>query len=256
MFYFQNERDSFEYYYLKAINVFDSLGYRSFQAGVLRYMGSYYRKKGDNNKSLLFLKQALAINDTLQEITKYKELYIELDSTYRTMGNYKEAYNAKANYLLYKDSIDNMSNTEDILRAEIDAEEESQHKKTEAEEQATLRRHNIQYTGIILGGFALLISLLVLAFFNVPKWLIRVLGFLSFIFLFEFIILLLDTKIHDWAHGEPLPVLLIKILIACMLVPLHHYLEHKVIAFLQSRKLHRLKTVFKDPPVAEVKGHD
>jgi hypothetical protein len=91
-----------------------------------------------------------------------------------------------------------------------------------------------------------LVTLLTLGFFNPPKWLIRGLTFVSFIFIFEFIILLLDSRIHHWAHGAPLPVLGIKVLIACLLVPLHHITEKKVTHFLQSKKLHRLKTVFKD----------
>jgi len=77
------------------------------------------------------------------------------------------------------------------------------------------------------------------------------LGFVSFIFLFEFIILLLDSKLHHWFHGAPLPILAVKVLIACALVPLHHVIEHRVIHFLQSKKLHRLKTVFKDEPVKD-----
>ena len=122
-------------------------------------------------------------------------------------------------------------------------------KAADEEIKATARKHNIQYTAIMIGGMILLISLLVLGFFNTPRWVIRLLGFVSFIFLFEFIILILDSKLHDWFHGAPLPILAIKVLIACMLVPLHHFIERKVIHFLQSKKLHRLKTVFKDEPV-------
>jgi hypothetical protein len=68
--------------------------------------------------------------------------------------------------------------------------------------------------------------------FKVKPWLIRSLGFLSFILLFEFIILIADQQIHHLTHGEPLPILLIKIVLIAALLPLHHYLEHKAIHYL------------------------
>jgi hypothetical protein len=75
----------------------------------------------------------------------------------------------------------------------------------------------------------------------VPASVIRGLGFLSFIFLFEFIILLTDRQISELTHDEPWKVLLIKIALAAILLPLHHWSEHKVIHFLSNRK--RLKPV-------------
>ena len=59
---------------------------------------------------------------------------------------------------------------------------------------------------------------------------------LTFIFLFEFIILLLDRTIQAWTHEEPWKVLLIKIVLAAGLVPLHHWLEHRVIYCLSHRQ--------------------
>jgi hypothetical protein len=164
------------------------------------------------------------------------------------LGDYKNALSAKRNYDLYKDSLDNQSKIEDILREEIAAEEESMAKAEEAAKKATERKHDIQYRFIILGAILLLIGLLAIGFFHPPNWLVKGLTFVSFIFIFEFIILILDSKLHHWFHGAPLPILGVKVLIACLLVPLHHLVEKKVIHFLQSKKLHRLKTVFKDEP--------
>ena len=89
------------------------------------------------------------------------------------------------------------------------------------------KKHNTQYPAMIIGSIILLITLLTLGFFNTPRWVIRLLGFVSFIFIFEFINLLLDSKLHHWFHGVHLPILGIKVLIACLLVPLHHITEKK-----------------------------
>jgi hypothetical protein len=49
--------------------------------------------------------------------------------------------------------------------------------------------------------------------------------------------MLLDTYIHHITHGEPLKIWLIKIGLLSMLLPLHHYLEEKMIHYLLSKHL-------------------
>jgi len=90
--------------------------------------------------------------------------------------------------------------------------------------------------GFTAGIAALFVMLVMLGFFMVSPRTIRAVGFFSFIFLFEFIILLADKQIHEWTHGEPWKILLIKIFLAAVLLPLHHWLEHKVIHYLSTRK--------------------
>jgi hypothetical protein len=79
--------------------------------------------------------------------------------------------------------------------------------------------------------------LVLLGVFQVSEATIKLLGFFAFILLFEFIILIADTKIHHMTHGEPLPILAIKIVLIAILLPLHHWLEHKVVKYLTSRRL-------------------
>ncbi len=247
----KNQPDSFELYVQKAVAACDSVNNPSSKILVLISMGNFYRQHGNKEKSLNVLLQSLALNDSLKILTNYPIIYTELDSTYFALGDFNNAYKVTKKYQAYRDSLDKLSKTEDILREEIAFEEENIKRNEEKEIKATAKKHNIQYTAIIIGGIILLITLLTLGFFNTPNWVIRLLGFVSFIFLFEFIILLLDSKLHHWFHGAPLPILGIKVLIACLLVPLHHLTEKKVIRFLQSKKLHRLKTVFKDEQPAK-----
>jgi hypothetical protein len=89
-------------------------------------------------------------------------------------------------------------------------------------------------TIIVALAFVLLIMI---GMFRVSTFTIRVMSFLSLIFLFEFIILILDTWIHGLTHGEPWKVWLIKIGIISLLLPIHHFLEHKLIHYLLSRHL-------------------
>jgi tetratricopeptide (TPR) repeat protein len=242
------KQDSANWYYRKSIDFTYQLPVKTSTAFYNYIYGDYLRRFRRYADALSPMKLAQVKYDSLHSIINLPLVYQNLDSIYSALGDYKNAWWARGNYYLYRDSLENQSKKEDILREEISAEEERIKKTEEDEIKATERKHAIQYRVIILGGIILLTGLLLLGFFHTPNWLIRGLGFVSFIFLFEFLILLLDSRIHHWAHGAPLPVLLIKILIACLLVPLHHIVEKNVIHFLQSKKLHRLKTVFKDPP--------
>ena len=104
------------------------------------------------------------------------------------------------------------------------------------EEEATIKRHNWQYMGIMIAIFTLFSLLIVFGVLSVPIRWVRALGFISFIFLFEFITLLADTWIHHVTHGEPWKVLGIKVILIAGLLPLHHWLEHKAIHFITTRK--------------------
>jgi hypothetical protein len=76
-----------------------------------------------------------------------------------------------------------------------------------------------------------------MGFIRVSTTVIRILGFFSFILLFEFIVLIADNYIHAVTHGEPWKVLTIKIGLAAILVPLHHLLEKKAIKYLMRRQI-------------------
>jgi tetratricopeptide (TPR) repeat protein len=246
--YIGNNQDSADFYYRRSIDYAYKYSSKSWIASKIYDYADYLKYFKRYAEALPQMKLSLAIYDSIADIRNLPLIYQNLDSVYSALGDYKNAWQARGNYYLYRDSLDNLSKKEDILREEIAAEEESMKKAEEAEIKAIERKHDIQYRVIILGAILLLIGLLAIGFFHPPNWLVKGLTFVSFIFIFEFIILILDSKLHHWFHGAPLPILGVKVLIACLLVPLHHLVEKKVIHFLQSKKLHRLKTVFKDDP--------
>ena len=129
-----------------------------------------------------------------------------------------------------------LSKATELLKLEVDNDTRRRDRLAKEEEQAREHRHNVQYMGFTVGLVALFIALVMMGWLAVPTSVIRGLGFLSFIFLFEFIILVTDKQIGELTHDEPWKVLLIKIVLAAGLLPLHHWSEHKVIHFLSSRK--------------------
>jgi hypothetical protein len=91
--------------------------------------------------------------------------------------------------------------------------------------------------GITIAIATVFLFLVLLGIFQVSVSTIKIIGFFAFIFFFEFLILIADNQIHHMTHGEPLKVLAIKVVLIALLLPLHHWMEHRVVSYLTSRRL-------------------
>jgi len=228
--------DSAAYYFKKAEPEIEK------RAGPLRKnnfyceLGELYKLKADYPVAIQYYLKARTLGQEIKDIEVLENAAKNLDTLYGKMGDFKTAYTYNTEYNQYKDSLRNLAKDADLLKLEVDNDNRRRERLAKEEEEKTLRRHNIQYMGLTAGLAALFIVLVMLGFFMVSPRTIRALGFFSFIFLFEFIILLADKQIHEWTHGEPWKVLLIKIFLAALLLPLHHWLEHKVIHYLNTRR--------------------
>jgi tetratricopeptide (TPR) repeat protein len=198
--------------------------------------GTYYRKKGENGKAIAYYLKAREIGEATRNLGILQKSTAVLDSLYGQAGDYKSAYFYNTEYNKYTDSIKSLSKETDLLKLEVESDNRRRERLVREEEENTQHRHNVQYMGFTVGLVGLFVALVMLGFFVVSPRTIRALGFFSFIFLFEFIILLADKQIHEATHGEPWKVLLIKVGLAAILLPLHHWLEHKVIHYLTSRR--------------------
>ncbi len=161
----------------------------------------------------------------LEEIYKYQEV--------ATAYKYRKIYDS-VNVLLRNDATEEAKAITSYEQTEADKERNGKEIR---------RRDNYQYLFITILVVFVFILLSILGFIRVPAIVIRLLGFFSFILLFEFIILIADSFIHNITHGEPWKVLAFKIVIAAILVPLHHYLEKNVINYLMQRQLLRSGSV-------------
>ena len=198
---------------------------------------SYFKRKGDHQKALEYWTKAKKIGEELNDIELLQGVSANLDTAYQKVGDYKNAYLQKSLYHHYKDSLQKLSTEKDLMVLEVDNENKRKESELQLAEASKRERHNIQYMGITAGIAGVFIVLVMMGTFSVSKTTIRILGFFAFIFLFEFIILLADNEIHHWTHGEPWKILAIKIALISILLPLHHFLEERVIHYLTSRKL-------------------
>lgn len=232
--------DSADYYYNKSLPILEKVNSIRNVSSLYLQIGMHNYRKANYAKAISYLNKSKSINDSLKlGMVDNVYCYEYLDSCYQQLSDYKNAFYYNNLAQKARKEIDEKNKSKDILNIQIDAENKRREKQLTAEKLATDQRHRWQYTGIVIAILTLFIGLIVLGFLKMPiKW-IRILGFISFIFLFEFIIFILDTAIHKITHGEPLYVLLIKVVIIAVLLPLHHYLEHKVIKYVISKHHHQ-----------------
>lgn len=167
----------------------------------------------------------------LIETTEY------LDSLYYTEKDILHAYQYASLNKHYTTEQQSVTKQDAMLLMEIENETRQHELLAKQEHDEVERRHDLQYMGIIIGIICTFIILLMIGSFKVPRVFIKSLGFFSFIFLFEFIILIADNKIIEITHHEPWKTLGIKIVIITFLLPLHHWLEHSLIHYLMEHKM-------------------
>ena len=200
-------------------------------------LAEYYQKFNEPGKAIEKLLKAKDIAETAGDLDALKEITDKLKKVYMQQGDYKQAlaYTELSNQ--YEDSLQKLGSQKDILLLQFADEEKRQAREAEDQKLAEQRRHNLQYMGITIGLAGVFLVLVLLGIFKVSTTSIRVLGFFAFIFLFEFIILITDKQIHHWTDGEPWKVLAIKIGLIAMLLPLHHWLEKRVVHYLSTKKI-------------------
>jgi hypothetical protein len=233
----ENMPDSALYYFNQAEKLLVSDPNIILQSNFYNRFGQFLMRHGYQEKAIEKFERSFELAKTASYFDYMLGAAKQLEDIYAIRGDYKQAFTYSVLNKVLSDSLNNMSKKDQLLIMEIDHETRQRELAAEQEEQSTIRRHYLQYTAITIGILSAFVLLIMLGSLKVPEWIIRMLGFFSFIFLFEFIILLADHRIEEITHGEPWKVLLIKIFLIAILLPLHHEIEKRVITYLLNHKL-------------------
>jgi tetratricopeptide (TPR) repeat protein len=226
--------DSARIYLAKAKPMFENSTNGNSQVGFYAQLASFYRKSGDKKNAIdyyLKVKEISEKNGLLENVKKASQY---LDTLYAETGNTILAGKYNATYYQFKDSIETLKREKELTQVEADDEQQRQERLVKEAAESKNRKNNIQYLGIVLGIIGLFISLVVLGMFKVSGGLIKAVGFFVFIMLFEFVFLVFKKNIYSITQGEPWKDLAFMIALAALLVPLHHWMEHKVLHYLTS----------------------
>jgi hypothetical protein len=228
----ENKIDSALYHFKKAETVYKAETNIILQSKFNNRFGQFLVRQGKMDLAISKFLTSYELAKTASYFDYMLTASKELESLYAGKGDYKNAYYYAVQNKLLADSINKMSEKDQLLVMEIDHETQQRERATELEKQLISKRHSIQYSAMVIIFIVVFIVLLMLGSLKVPEWIIKSLGFFTFIFLFEFIILISDQKIIEITHEEPWKILLIKIFLIAFMLPLHHWVEKRMVAFL------------------------
>lgn len=226
--------DSAKSYYSKAAPLFETNTNEASKFIFYYQLGRMYKLSGDNKNAIENFQKSSEIAFKVADPERIKLAAKELDTLYNNTGDYRQSKKYQSMYYQYKDSIDKLGKEKDLLQAEADDEQQREIRRQKEEEDNLRRKNNIQYSAITIGIAALLIAMVVLGMFKVSAGFIKAVGFFTFLMLFEFVFLVFKKNIHSITHGEPWKDLAFMIGLAALLVPLHHWVEHRVLHYLTS----------------------
>ena len=196
-----------------------------------------YLQNGDPAGAITYYEKAFVLAGKFNQLELLDSICLRLGELSAKNGYYESAYI----YSIRADSIDRIleanASNEDIALLEIDREKKKAEMDRMEIQNKVSRGNNLQIMAITIFITLFFALMLFIGMFEVSKTTIKTLGYFAFISLFEFIVLLLDHPIIAVTKNQPLKVWLVKIGLIALLVPLQHFLEKKMISYLQSRKL-------------------
>lgn len=232
--------DSAGYYYKKAYPFFAKQFSNLSKVNFFNHYAKYQFKAKNYDGAISLLNEAATTAKQMNDLDWQQVVYHQLDSAYQLKGDYKSALHFASLSQHLKDTLQQLGKEEDILQLQIADEDDRRTRLAKEEEESKKRRHQYQYLAITIGIASLFITLVMLGMFKVSAATIRIVGFFTFLMLFEFIFLVLKKNIYFLTEGEPWKDLAFMIALAAVLLPLHHWVEHKVIHYLTTKRLIRI----------------
>ena len=188
-------------------------------------LAEHFYSLNQRDSSLVYLKKALvAVQHTpfffmsVKPAKLLAELYEKsnCDSTLKYAGIYKVA----------NDSVFSNKINQQIRAMTFDEELRQQDMATEKVKAEEQRKQNIQYALLALGIITFIILFLLLSRSIITNTkVIEFLGIIALLIVFEFLNLLLHPFLERVTNHSPVLMLLALVLVAALLVPLHHKVE-------------------------------
>lgn len=228
------ELDSAKFYFDKCRAFYENSRSELQKINYYALLASLHKKMKDDKVAIDYYLKVKEMADRLGQIESSERAAKNLDSLYVRTGNYQMANVYNSIYYQYKDSLEKLNKEKELAQIEASDEQIRQERIAKEEQEKKRRKNNIQYLAITIGIAALFVALVVLGMFKVSATTIKMIGFFAFIMFFEFIFLIFKKNIYAITHGEPWKDLLFMIGLAALLLPLHHWLEEKVIHYLTS----------------------
>ncbi len=244
IYYYSSNYDSALVYLIKAENEIKKTNNPSSESYISITIAEAYLRNHDTLEAKNYFEKAFVLSKQLNRLKDIDSVCSQLKILYAKNANYKQAYY----YSSQADSVNKIleSNVAKDKVVLLQVEQENKKRETDIAEaaQEEQRKHNLQIMAITVLLTVIFVLMLFVGTMPISKTAIKLIGYFAFISLFEFIILLLDHPIISFTNGEPIKIWAIKILLITILVPCQHFMESRLIRFLQSRKLLEVRQKF------------
>lgn len=189
-------------------------------------LANLFRQTGRTDSAAVYAAASMRLSRKAGFLSKELEAAEFLTALYQQGRNIDSAFF----YMNQMRSLNDTLNSKSRIRESQVITSNEQFRQLEMEEQKRKdkeeRKQQLQLLliAVFIPGFFLLT--LILSRVKISVKVIRVLGVLSLLFLFEYLTLLLHPRVAAITHHTPLLEILIFVALAAMLIPLHHRLEH------------------------------
>ncbi|HNJ93754.1 MAG TPA: tetratricopeptide repeat protein [Ferruginibacter sp.] len=203
--------DSAIFYAHRSLDLAETDGFLNWQLDATRFLTDLYKDNKNIDSAFVYLSKGQQLNDSINSKEKIRKIQL-------------------------------LSSNENLRQLEI-----AERNRIAAKE----RKQQLQYLfiGIFIPGFFLLT--LLLSRIRIHTRIIKVLGILSLLILFEYLLLLLHPTVAELTHHTPVLEMLIFVSIAAILIPAHHRIEgwliKKLIHRNESIRFRKAKFVAKKP---------
>lgn len=198
-------------------------------------MAKVYKKLNQADSSLFYARHGLFFAKKSGFMSKQLDISNFLKEYFSETNRIDSAYYYLSQSSILKDSLLGLEKTK-ITRQIIFNESLRQLERIEKERiEKEERRQQLQHVFIVLLIPSLFLLTVLLARIRIRVKLIKFLGIISLLFLFEYLTLLLHPVVQKITHHTPLLEILIFVAIAGLIIPTHHRIEHWLIELLVKR---------------------
>jgi hypothetical protein len=193
-------------------------------------MANIFLTNGEDDSALAYAKRAFVAAENAEYAQQLVDAGNFLADYYRKQRLVDSAYKYLTAVIAQKDSLYSRERTNQIKNLSFDENIRQQEIATNTAQLEQERIMNIQY-GIIavtVVSFIILFFLLSQSIIINEKW-VRFLGVLALLLVFEFINLFIHPWLSEVTNHSPFYMLLVMVVIASLIIPLHHRLEHWIV---------------------------
>jgi tetratricopeptide (TPR) repeat protein len=233
-------------YWNLALNEANRIGSPKFVSTAYNAIAQFYYASNQSDSAKLYATRAISsVNNTAFYTLNVDPAKLLLN-IYRN-SNVDSAFKYSEIYRTANDSLFNIRTLQQAQLMAVEEEARLAELKYEEEKSDEARKTNLEYTFIAIGIVSFFMIFLVFSrsYITNPK-IIEFLSVIALLIVFEFFNLLIHPLLEKVTHHSPVLMLLALVLLAALLIPLHHKLEHWAVhKLIEKNKQSRLEAAKK-----------